>query len=156
MRFNGKKYRQIMEEKGLSIETVCHKTGLLQNSVEWILSRGFASEEAMERFAEAAGVTLGDVVMQDISGTEENVIEFIKDEERATVTFSQRRYVTRIKKLAEEYPEECEIVAENQDGSVYAHIPVDWIRINPGMNLTDEQKGRLAERARNIFHADKR
>ena len=43
----------------------------------------------------------------------ENVIEFIKDEARATVTFSQGRYKNRVKQLAKSHPEECEIVAEN-------------------------------------------
>lgn len=78
----------------------------------------------------------------------ENVIEFIKDEKRATVTFSQGRYKTRIKKLAEQKPEECQIVEENQDGSICAHVPVDWIRINPGKDLTDEQRASLADRMR--------
>lgn len=61
----------------------------------------------------------------------ENVIEFLLDDKRATVTFSQGRYKSRIKKLAAERPEECEIVAENQDGSICAHIPVRWIKISP-------------------------
>lgn len=52
----------------------------------------------------------------------ENVIEFIGDEKRATVTFSQGRYKSRIRKLAEEHPEECQIMAENKDGSLCAHI----------------------------------
>lgn len=29
-----------------------------------------------------------------------------------------------------------------------AHIPVSWIRINPSMNLTEEQRKRIAERMR--------
>lgn len=82
----------------------------------------------------------------------ENVIEFIRDEKRATVAFSQGRYKTRIRELAKSYPEECQIVAENEDGSICAHIPVDWVRINPGKNLTEEQKEQLAERARHILN----
>lgn len=82
----------------------------------------------------------------------ENVIEFIKDEKRATVTFSQGRYKTRIKELAKSHPEECEIVAENKDGSLCAHVPVEWVRINPKMTLTDEQKEKRAKLARNNFH----
>ena len=82
----------------------------------------------------------------------ENVIEFIKDEKRATVTFSQGRYKTRIKELAKSHPEECEIVAENKDGSICAHVPVEWVRINTKMTLTDEQKERRAKQARNNFH----
>lgn len=86
-------------------------------------------------------------------GCIENVIEFIKDEARATVTFSQGRYKNRVKQLAKSHPEECEIVAENQDGSICAHIPVKWIRINPSKELSDEERERLSNHARNILHS---
>ena len=76
----------------------------------------------------------------------ENVIEFLVSEARATVTFSQGRYKSRIRKLATERPEECEIVAENQDGSICAHIPVSWVKINPDRDISNEQKQRLRER----------
>ncbi len=55
-------------------------------------------------------------------------------------------YKSRIKKLAAERPEECEIVAENQDGSLCAHIPVAWIKINPAKQLSEEQRREIAER----------
>lgn len=85
----------------------------------------------------------------------ENVIEFIKGEDRATVTFSQGRYKSRVKNLAARYPEECQIVAENKDGSICAHIPVSWVRINPSMKLTEEQREKMAERARrNLLNSD--
>lgn len=86
-------------------------------------------------------------------GCIENVIEFIKDEARATVTFSQGRYKTRIKQLAKIHPEECEIVAENQDGSICAHIPVKWIRINPGSEISEEHKEKLRENLRKAQYA---
>ena len=41
------------------------------------------------------------------------------------------------------------VVAENKDGSMCAHVPVAWIRINPSMNLTDEQRNTLSERMKN-------
>lgn len=84
----------------------------------------------------------------------ENVIESLKDQERATVTFSQGRYKGRIKKLAAKHPEECQITARNKDGSIVAHIPVEWVRINPGKNLTKEQKESLSTRARNVLKHD--
>lgn len=68
----------------------------------------------------------------------ENVIEFIRDEKRATVTFSQGRYKTRIRELAKRYPEECQIVAENQDGSICAHIPVAWVKVGPPRTVSEE------------------
>lgn len=81
-----------------------------------------------------------------MEGVTENVIEFLRDQKIATVTFSQRRYISRIKKLAKERPDECEIVVENQDGSIVAHIPVKWVRINPGKDMTDEEKAEYAKR----------
>lgn len=70
----------------------------------------------------------------------ENVIEFLENQESATVTFSQGRYKGKIRKLAEEHPGECQIIAENKDGSLCAHIPVKWIRIIPCMKLSEEQR----------------
>ena len=82
----------------------------------------------------------------------ENVIEFLQNDKRATVTFCQGRYVSRIKKLAEEHPEECQITDVNKDGSIVAHIPVNWIRINPTKQLSEERLEFLREHARNNFH----
>ena len=75
----------------------------------------------------------------------ENVIEFLENQQRATVTFSRGRYKTRIRKLAKSRSEECQIMAENADGSLCAHIPVAWIKINPTLELTEEQRQHKAE-----------
>ena len=150
MRFNTKKYQELMADQELTQESICRSTGLGERSFQWIMTNGFVSEDAMERLAEAAGVKLGEVILPDFNGTAENCIEFLKDQKRTTVTFSQGRYITRIKKLAEKYPEECEIVAINKSTgegeSICAHIPTAWIRINPGMDLTDEQRNALGEK----------
>ena len=80
----------------------------------------------------------------------ENVIEWIRNSPMATVTFCQGKYITKIRKLAERFPEECEIVAENEDGSILAHIPTKWIKINnTRRELSDEEREQLAERMRN-------
>ena len=76
----------------------------------------------------------------------ENVIEFLENQERAMVTFSQGRFKSRIRKLAAEHSEECNIVAENPDGSIYAHIPTSWIKISPPRQFTEEQRQRMGER----------
>ena len=76
----------------------------------------------------------------------ENVIEFERDAKLATVTFCQGRYVSRIKKLAEKYPDQVEITSEKK-GTIVAHIPVSAIKINiSSREFTDEE--REAARAR--------
>ena len=85
----------------------------------------------------------------------ENIIEFLSDEAKAMVTFSQGRYKSRIKKLAAERPEECEIVAENQAGSICAHIPVSWVKITPTKELSEKQLKQAKEnfsKCRSIRH----
>ena len=85
-----------------------------------------------------------------MSAVTENVIEFLRNQETATVTFCQGRFVTKIKKLAKQYPDECEIVAENKDGSILAHIPVKWIKISRIVReMSDEQREAQSERLRN-------
>lgn len=80
----------------------------------------------------------------------ENVIEWTRNSPMATVTFCQGKYITKIRKLAERFPDECEIVAENEDGSILAHIPTKWIKINnPRREISDEEREELAERMRN-------
>ena len=146
MRLNGKRIVEVMDAKSLTEETVCSRTGLYQKAFQWIVKEGFASEDAAERIADAVGLTVGEILLPEITGNVENVIEFVKDSERAAVTFCQGRYKSRIKKLAAERPEECEIVAENQDSSLCAHIPVAWIKINPTKQLSEEQRREIAER----------
>lgn len=78
----------------------------------------------------------------------ENVIEFFRNAPIATVTFSQGRYVHKIKEYAKVHPDECQITAQNDDGSIVAHIPTSWIKIRPPrvMELTEEEKEIRRER----------
>lgn len=153
MRLNGKRVLEIMETNGLTVETLCMQTGLCEKSVQWMLNNGFASEEAMERIADAIAVEVKEILLPDISSNVENTIEFTRDSERATVSFSQGRYITRIKKLAAEHPEECGIVAENKDGSICAHVPVTWGKISPPAARSEEQREQARERLIN-YHAE--
>lgn len=105
----------------------------------------------MKEFEKACGE-----VERDVSfNTEcENAIEWIRDADIATVTFTQGRYISKIEKLAEQFPDEVQIVARNKS-SIVAHIPVSYVKINRRvLKLTEEQRTELSERARNIFHKD--
>ena len=60
--------------------------------------------------------------------------------------------ITRMLKLAEQYPEEVQILAmpETNDGCLYMKCPASWlvIRHPKRVSLTDEQKAATAERLR--------
>ena len=74
----------------------------------------------------------------------ENVIDFITGERTATVTFTNRKHINRIKNIYEERKDDFKYFRENPDGSVCAKIPIKWVKINPGSKegrvMTEEQK----------------
>lgn len=84
----------------------------------------------------------------------ENMIEFISGTRSATVTFTNRKHISRIKQLHEERGDEFRYYHENKDGSVCAKLPLKWIKINAGSKpgtrakreMTEEQKEALRER----------
>jgi transcriptional regulator with XRE-family HTH domain len=151
--------KQAMSENGLTLEDVARKTGLVPSAIRWIMDNGDVMADELERIAEAVGLSTQNLAAPDIMGADstggccENVIEFIRDDIRAGVTLSQKRYINKVKELAEQYPDQVTILAENKDGSIFAHMPVTWI-IKPGkpaeLNLTDEQRKERADQlARN-------
>ena len=78
--------------------------------------------------------------------------EWILGEATASVTFSQKKFVNKLKKLAKQYPDNVEIIAENEDGSICAHVPVSWFKFSPpkkGRTFTDEERAEAAERMKN-------
>lgn len=78
----------------------------------------------------------------------ENLIEFYSNDNQATVTFNQQKFITKIKKLSIERPEEVSITHTNKDGSIVAHIPVSYIKLNPPKVISEERKEVLRENAR--------
>lgn len=85
----------------------------------------------------------------------ENVIEWIRGQQIAILTLARGSLVTRVKKLAEQRSEECQIIAQNEDGSILAHVPVKWLRIKPTLTLSEEEKERRKEIALNMVEKRK-
>lgn len=78
----------------------------------------------------------------------ENNIEFLRNQQTATVCFSQGRFINKIKSLKEKYPDDVNIIVENTDGSIVAHIPTKWVKIMPPrqVDITDERREELRQR----------
>lgn len=152
MKLNTKKVHALMNEQRMNQEMLCEKTGLTRKSLEWIFNQGDVSVDALERISDALGVPAKSISKEDDGMNAENTIEFRKDASVATVTFTKNRYISRVQKLEEKRPEECQIINENKDGSIVAHIPVSWIKINPKREVTEEERQKRAEMIRqNIF-----
>lgn len=71
------------------------------------------------------------------------------------VSTGEQKWRNRLAKLHEQYPDEVKLMAANKDGSVFYHIPKDWVKISPPIkrNLTEEQKAELRDRMMNARKA---
>jgi imidazolonepropionase-like amidohydrolase len=73
---------------------------------------------------------------------------YLSDDDHAVISTDEKKWVNKLYKLAEEYPNEVEIRSEYKDGFVTAHVPKEWVRVRPPAKreMTDEQKQAAAER----------
>lgn len=71
----------------------------------------------------------------------ENVIDWLTGDDTITLSLTQEKYRNKIKRLAEQYPDEVDYIV-NEDGSVFAHVPVRWLKISPPrkVEMTEERK----------------
>lgn len=77
--------------------------------------------------------------------------------ERGYFSSDERKYITKVRKLKEKYPEQVRIIREpeNNDGCIYCELPTEWftIRVPKKMDLTDEQRQILSDRFKRM-HRD--
>lgn len=87
----------------------------------------------------------------------ENVIEWLKGEREATVTFCQgNKFASKVRKLAEKYPDKVKITHDDNK-TFMAKIPTSAIKISIiERNLTDEELEEYRERGRNLQKSIKR
>lgn len=86
----------------------------------------------------------------------ETIINFNEGEDTASVYTHNSTLRRRLERLAQDRPEECRLVKTCHDGqAVEYYFPKKWLRVNPGLRLTDEQRAAKAEAARKAFSARK-
>ncbi len=80
----------------------------------------------------------------------ETCVEYIDVENCATFYSAERKWVNKILKLKESYPDDVDIkeYPENNNGAILAHVPKSWLKISPPRTreMTDEQREAAAKR----------
>jgi hypothetical protein len=80
----------------------------------------------------------------------ENVIEWITGEDTISVTLSQTKHINKVERLAKKYPDLVQILKRNSDGSIFAHLPLKFIKISAPRQITEEQREQARERFKNM------
>ena len=72
------------------------------------------------------------------------------NKEKAYFSSDEWKWINKIHKLKEQYPEEVDILnePEDNDGSIYCTVPVSWLKIQPKrkVSMSDEEREILRER----------
>ena len=80
----------------------------------------------------------------------ETNINYVDVDDVVSVTTFQRKYINKLKALAEKYPEEVRIIAENSDGTAVFSLPKKYVHISFGersrREMTEDQKDAARER----------
>lgn len=78
----------------------------------------------------------------------ETVIEHTKNDKFCAISTGEMAVKNRLAKLAESHPDDVKLIAKNDGGSVYYHIPFKWVKLSPPrkVEMTDEKREALTER----------
>lgn len=82
----------------------------------------------------------------------EFAIEWVKGAEYAGVTAPPGTALkSKLMRLAEKNPKDVKILVVNKDGSIFAHIPMNYVRISPPRQVSEEQKKAASERFKQMW-----
>ena len=88
----------------------------------------------------------------------ETVWEFVQGEKTGTMYSAQRKWINKIRKYAEQYPDEVQIIHTNPDGSIVAHALEGYFKFSRPrqVNFTEEQRLAAVERGKRLGNKNKR
>lgn len=79
----------------------------------------------------------------------ETALDYIVGGDHICYSTSDQKRINKILKQAEEYPNDVKIIAQNDDGSIYAHLPMSWFKPpSPPKKVSDKQREAAGERFR--------
>ena len=67
------------------------------------------------------------------------------DKGKGYFSSDERRFITKIHKLKQKFPDLVRIIAEpeDNDGCIYCELPTGWLKIVPKRELSEEHKQKL-------------
>lgn len=79
-------------------------------------------------------------------------IDWTRGAEAAGVTLPNATAMkSRVLKLADKYPDEVKILSTNPDGSIFAKVPVRYVKISRPREVSEEQAAAAGERFKKMW-----
>lgn len=76
----------------------------------------------------------------------ETTTNYMYGDETFTMSSSERKWINRIKKYSEQYPNDVKITHINEDGSIIAEMNKKWFKISPPRKISDKQRELASKR----------
>ena len=80
----------------------------------------------------------------------ENCVEFLNNQHTITVSFCMQKWINKVKRLKEQHPDDVKILAENEDGSICAKLPIKYLKISAPKRVSEEQRQAASERLKKM------
>ena len=64
-----------------------------------------------------------------MSDLKENVIEWITGDDTISCTFTQKKYINKVRKLLDKQPSLVSFYHENKDGSIFCRLPLKTLKL---------------------------
>lgn len=90
------------------------------------------------------------MIHMNFKNNNENCIEFLNNQHEITVLFCAQKWINRIKKLHSAYPDDVKVIAENNDGSICAKLPIKYLKISAPKKISEEQRKAASERFKKL------
>lgn len=81
----------------------------------------------MNEFEKTSNDTMSEY--SDARDMRENVIYWLNGDKECTVNFTQVKYISKVKRMAEKYPDRVKIISE-KNGVLIATIPVKAVKVS--------------------------
>lgn len=81
------------------------------------------------------------------SGETETYAGYVRGDEYAYLYSAESKWIRKMKRWAEEFPDQVKVVIDNADG-MEINMPTSWFKISPKRerNLSDEQRAAMSAR----------
>lgn len=93
-----------------------------------------------------------------MSDFHETALNYLVEDEHMTFCTCERKWINKINKFKEEYPDDVEITdyPESNYGYMVVHLPKSWftIRVPRKVELSEEEKQRRSERLRSLRESE--
>lgn len=73
---------------------------------------------------------------------DETVLDHVSGDDWWGVSTGEQALRNKLLRFAEEYPGEVQVIAKNDDGSAYFHVPLKWVHIFRPRVLSESEKER--------------